>query len=258
MPVLWQPHPSATLRDAMPRPSTALPPPPLRPALPIDRSRPAAGQVYETLRHAIVTLDYAPGVPLSETAFAARTAVSRTPVREAFKRLAAEGLIEIFPNLGTFVSRIDLREVEEALVIRTLLEGEAAARAAAGADAAFLAARLEALTAEQEAAVAAGDTDAAYACDERFHAALFAAIGFARAWESVRLARGTLERLHHLMVTERRTLSDAVGQHRTVIAAIAAGEAEAARGAMAAHIAANGRFLEQIGAARHPWLKDTA
>jgi DNA-binding GntR family transcriptional regulator len=69
-------------------------------------SRSARVIVHEILRQRIIELDFAPGEPLSESDLAGKLGVSRTPVRESLILLAEEGLVDVVPQVGTFVSRI--------------------------------------------------------------------------------------------------------------------------------------------------------
>lgn len=240
----------------MPRPSAARPnlPPPRGPA--IDRARPVPEQLYQLVRQAILSLSHAPGAPLSEAEVAVANGVSRTPVREAFRRLEAEGLIAVVPNVGTFVARIDLAEAEEAVVLRSLIEPDAARRAAAAPHHLALGRALERIAAEQTAALRRNDSGALYACDERFHETLFRGIGFLRAWHCVRLARDLLERIHHIMVADPHRRNDAPAEHAAIAAAIRRGAAEAAGAAMTAHITGTGRFLAEPAVRQHPWVRD--
>ena len=90
----------------------------------LDRDRPpsAAAVIHSRLRSEIVSLARKPGEPLAEKELTEAYGVSRTPFREAILRLANEGLVDIFPQSGTFVSRIPQRALPEAIVIRTALE----------------------------------------------------------------------------------------------------------------------------------------
>src|SRR3954471_10676901 len=79
-------------------------------------------RVYANLRDAIVRAELAPGRQLSENELAASLGVSRTPVREALQRLRDDRLVEIVPQLGTFVSRISNRALGDAQFVRESLE----------------------------------------------------------------------------------------------------------------------------------------
>src|SRR5215472_17959513 len=97
-----------------------------------------AERVYETLRRRIRELALPPGAPLRKEEIALELGVSRAPVSEAVTRLAEEGLVEVFPQHGSFVTPIRAAEVREALFIRTALETEAMRRVAQAADDAVL------------------------------------------------------------------------------------------------------------------------
>lgn len=78
--------------------------------------------VYEKLKEQILHLELLPGSAISEIDTAARYQISRTPVRDAFKMLETEGLLEIRPHIGTFVSLIDLNMISDILYMREILE----------------------------------------------------------------------------------------------------------------------------------------
>ena len=78
--------------------------------------------VYEQIKEQILHLELPPGAAISEIETAEKYNISRTPVRDAFKRLEREGLLEIRPHIGTFISLIDLNAVSDILYIREVLE----------------------------------------------------------------------------------------------------------------------------------------
>src|ERR1700754_4011512 len=90
----------------------------------LDRDRQAAPQVFERLRGMIISLDLPPGSPLSRAALAGQFGVSSTPIRDALMRLEEEGLVEVFPQYATVVSRIDVRRAQQAHFLRQALELE--------------------------------------------------------------------------------------------------------------------------------------
>jgi DNA-binding GntR family transcriptional regulator len=83
-------------------------------------------RVIADMRRRIIRGDIQPGEPLSELALAEEFGVSRTPVREALKQLQTEGLVEIRPRVGTFVTTPSRREITELFEMKELLEGAAA------------------------------------------------------------------------------------------------------------------------------------
>src|SRR5579864_5531502 len=104
------------------------------PAAVVDlREASKSDRVYQHLRRRIRELALPPGAPLRKEELAAELGVSRAPVSEAIARLAEEGLIEVFPQHGSFVAPIRAADVRESLFIRTALETEAMRRLAPAA-----------------------------------------------------------------------------------------------------------------------------
>src|ERR1700751_1292311 len=106
---------------------------------PINRTRAnrtTRVEAYDALRASIISLQRAPGQRLSEAELAKELGVSRTPVREAIIQLRTDGLVEVTPQAGTFVSKISLRNVREAQFAREALECAAIREAAPRIDAA--------------------------------------------------------------------------------------------------------------------------
>ena len=140
--------------------------------------------VHRVLRERIVSLDLAPGAAVSEGDLAAELGVSRTPVRESLILLAEEGLIHVYPQLGSFVARIDVQQVRDAQFIREAVELAALHAAAARATAADIAALRALIAAQREA-----DATTFVTLDDDFHRSLMAAAGHESAWRIVGSAR---------------------------------------------------------------------
>ncbi|MDD5602697.1 MAG: GntR family transcriptional regulator [Eubacteriales bacterium] len=96
----------------------------------LNNYKPLREIVFETLREAIVTGGLKPGERLMEVHLAAKMGVSRTPVREAIRKLELEGLITMTPRKGVHVSGLSEKEIIDALEVRTAVEGLAASLAA--------------------------------------------------------------------------------------------------------------------------------
>src|SRR6266403_169165 len=122
------------------------------------RTATAASRIYSDLRVELVSLQRRPGEAISEAQIALSYGVSRTPVREAILKLSDEGLLEIFPQSGIFVSRIPVAALPEAIIIRTALEETTARLAAARATSSQILA-LQSILERQREASAAGDSD---------------------------------------------------------------------------------------------------
>lgn len=207
--------------------------------------------LYERLRSAIVRLEYKPGQAIYENALAQQSGLSRTPVRDALKRLRDEGLVEIRAGAGSFVAPIDVGRLDQAIRIRTFLEGEAAACGARDPRAAELHTSLVAIILAQRAAQEAGDLDGVYRFDGQFHEALFAFSNLDMMWSAVRTARAEMDRIHYIARDNPQRRLEAIDFHGEIADAIARRDEDGARSFMSAHIDTNRSHLMDI-AARHP------
>ena len=172
---------------------------------PIDRrrtSRTTRVEVYESLRASIVSLQRTPGQRLSEAELARDLGVSRTPVREAIIQLRADGLVEVTPQLGSFVSKISLSNVREAQFAREALECAAVRVAAERIDAAATE-RLRQNVALQRAAQTSADLEQFYRLDEAFHRELVATSGYPGISELLDRSRAHLNRVRRLSLRTR-------------------------------------------------------
>jgi DNA-binding GntR family transcriptional regulator len=206
-------------------------------------------QVQDLLRDAIVRLELAPGAEIDKVALCNRLGVSRFPVSEALGRLAAEGFVEVLPQRGTRVARIDLADCEQAMFIRRALETEAVRAVAASASEQLLAAISSNLR-EQRRAMRADDRAAFHDLDLAFHSALLDALGFERVKHVVDAARANLDRARLFLCTPERQAAT-FAEHERIAAALRARDEEQASQAMEAHLDAVMDELTTFAAA-HP------
>ena len=191
-------------------------------------------RVQDVVRDAIVRLDLPPGTLLDKAALCARLGVSRFPVSEALGRLAAEGFVEVMPQRGTRVARIDLADCRQAMFIRRALEAEAMRAIAPRADAALLSA-LDQNLRRQEASIAADQIGRFHALDLELHELLLDFLGFERVKHAVEAARGSLDRARLFMCTPQRKAAT-LAEHRAIVAALKRHDADAAVRAMDVHL----------------------
>jgi len=201
----------------------------------IDRRLPTTPQVYEVLRQAIVSLTIGVGQSLSENEVAAQLGVSRTPVREAFIKLAGTGLIEVLPQRGTFVVKISPGAVRDAQFVREALE-VAVVRQACLRPVAGLAERLHELIALQKSAAEDEDFDRFLIHDEAFHRTMAAAVGRERAWRVIEGEKGHMDRVRYLSLPKASPMFHLIGQHEAIVAAIAMRDLPAAEAALRTHL----------------------
>jgi len=209
-------------------------PSPMKTPHKLDRTRQAAPQVFEWLRAAILSLELAPGTPLARAELAERFDLSQTPVRDALIRLSEEGLVDIFPQHATLVSRIDLHSAEQAQFLRCAIELEVVRTLALAGDA-VLAGRLAALVDTQAALAGQGGEDF-IAADQAFHRTLYDAAGVPDLYELVRRRSGHLDRLRRMDLPSPGNSDRVVRDHRRIVDALAARDPDAAQAALRAHL----------------------
>ncbi len=206
-----------------------------RPHIAQARSQTAANLVYRALREDIVAMRISPGQPINEKAVALDHSVSRTPVREALLRLAGERLVEIFPQSGTFVSRIPIAALPEAILVRKALEELTARRAAENAGPAQVAI-LRQFIDRQQKLERRGDRDGFHAADDGFHAAIAEIAGHPGIWRLIEQVKMQVDRYRRLTLPVPGRMGRVVDEHAAVVAAVAAGDPQQASATMTAHL----------------------
>ena len=198
-------------------------------------TRQSTEKIHRTLRDSILSAALKPGEAISEMRMALQFGVSRTPVREAFKRLAEEGFLEVVPQVGTFVARIDLAAVYDSQFVRETLECRTVALAARQADDEGRR-ELRGLIDVQEKALGRNDREAFFRLDEKFHATLSRLSGHASVWNLIESVKAQLDRVRCLSL-ERPGWSEMIfSQHRDIAEHVASGDADRAEKAMRAHL----------------------
>lgn len=190
-------------------------------------------EAYEFLRSGIVRLDRPPGSALSENEAGAALGVSRTPVREALLLLAEEGLVEVVPQVGTFVSRVDPARVTEAQFLREAVELASVRSLEPPFDPDAIAA-LHANLAEQDRV--AEDLDRFFELDEQFHRGLMALAGHEASWSTVAAAKGHLDRARRLGIKQESTARRFAQEHRAILTALETEDLPAAEELLRRHV----------------------
>lgn len=203
----------------------------------LDRSRPLREQIYDLVRHMILTGRIAPGDILDEKSIAASLSVSRTPVREAVKKLSDEHLVDVVAQSGTRATHIDRAEVEQAFLIRRALEMESAAQAAQHMTEAHAEA-LNDLLLQHARAIERRRFAEAIATDDKFHRYIADISNLDRLWRAIDISKAQLDRCRHVMLPRQGQGEATLEQHRTIIRALNSKDSERARRAMADHLEA--------------------
>lgn len=191
-------------------------------------------EVAELLRQRIYKRELEPGSWIDEMKLAEEYGISRTPLREALKVLAAEGLVTMKVRRGAYVTEVSERDLAEVYHLLSLLESDAAGVVATQSTPAQLA-ELQALHAELEAAVA--DRDRFFAINERFHMRLLEIAG--NRWRNQMVADlrkvMKLNRQHSLLKSGR--IEESLAEHRAVMEALMRRDAASATRRMQEHFA---------------------
>jgi DNA-binding GntR family transcriptional regulator len=207
-----------------------------------------ADQVHRRLREEIELGELAPGTPLSELSLVARTGASRTPVREALRRLAAEGLVDLVPRQGARVSRVSARSIRDLFEFRALLEPAAVRQAtqAAAADPGLhreFAAMRDAFAGTLAQPPSTARSRSFYELADRFDWAVVGATRNEHLRRTIAELRPHTARLRNLSHLDPQRVEVSVAEHLAVCDALLAGDADTAATALAGHLE---RSLETI------------
>ena len=209
----------------------------------VSGSKTASAMIHGSLRMDIIRLVRRPGDPISEKELAQQFGVSRTPVREALLRLAEERLVEIFPQSGTFVARIPLADLPEAILVRRSLEVTMADLAAQRRKPEGLTAMAKAIE-RQKLAADQQDMNAFHQGDDDFHAAIALTADHPGVWGLVQSVKTQVDRYRRLTLPVPGRMKAVISDHEPIDEAIRKGQAADATRLMAEHLSMLMRFAE--------------
>ncbi|WP_198301511.1 GntR family transcriptional regulator [Vitreoscilla filiformis] len=189
-------------------------------------------QVAERVREQIFNRELEPGSWIDEQRLAAEYGISRTPLREALKVLAVEGLVTMKVRRGAYVTEMSAQDVTQVYRLLALLESDAAAEVAEKASAADLA-ELQTLHDQLEAQV--GQRDQFFATNERFHMHLLALGGNRWRGQIVTDLRKMMKLNRHHSLFRQGRLAESLAEHRALMQALLARDTEAAARLMKCH-----------------------
>ncbi|TCV92978.1 GntR family transcriptional regulator [Biostraticola tofi] len=221
----------------------------------ITASEPVNQQIYRFLRREIVTCEIPPGALLSEKEISVRFTVSRQPVREAFIKLSEAGLVEIRPQRGTYVRKISARRVADGRFIREAVESAVVRRAANEITPQFLM-RLDHNIEMQKLAAAQQDSQGFLQLDDEFHSLIAQSIDCTLAWETVENIKATMDRVRYLTLAEVSPPEELINEHQRILAAIKAGDADGAEGAIRRHLQTLIFSLTPIAERNDDWFEE--
>jgi DNA-binding GntR family transcriptional regulator len=190
------------------------------PKLKMDSYQPLRDVIFETLRKAIVSGDIKPGERLMEVSLANQMGVSRTPVREAIRRLEAEGLVTMTPRKGTHVSELSVKDIMDVLEVRTVLDKLATELAAKRMQPAQLKA-LETVHKQYIACVEKENMEGAIKKDVEFHDMIYAASGNPRLVAVAGSLREHIYRFRVIYMSGSSLIAENVlNEHEEILAAL--------------------------------------
>ncbi|MCU1528127.1 MAG: hypothetical protein JWP75_1890 [Frondihabitans sp.] len=206
-------------------------------ALPVIDLEKAAERAYSEVKAQIIRGELTGGSAISENVVCQELGMSRTPVHEAFLRLASEELLTLESRKGAVVRPMSPSEADDVVEMREAIETAAARRVIEHGPDADLVATLRSLLDVQAACVEASDIDGFIDADDAFHSAVVSASRNPIAIHFTRLLRDRAQRLrHHLMRIRPEHLVTSLGDHRELARAIETGDAEAYAAALGRHV----------------------
>ncbi len=191
--------------------------------------------IVGVVRERILKGEYKIGEKIKETHIAEELAVSRTPIRKAFKQLEQEGLIEYVPNRGCFAKGFTRRDIEDIYAIRKALEELTAEWAEARITDSEIA-ELEEKCAEMQAYVDSCDSANVLAVNKEFHEIIYKATGSRFMSQVLRSYKEYIEQTTKPIFYEPKFLQQIVDEHRAIVAAFREHDRDEAVAAMSAHM----------------------
>lgn len=213
---------------------------------PLSHQRAAAPRtatlIYNSLLDDIVSLRRKPMDLLNEKELEAHFGVSRTPIREAILRLSDDGLVDVFPQSGTFVSRIPRRALYEAMLVRKALEETTVSIAVDKMTPAAML-RLDDNIARMKACNQLGDVDVFHLLDNQFHHEISHVAGFPGIWAIIQQVKVHTDRYRLLTLPQHGRRERVVDEHLAVLDSMRTGDKQGAVAAMGFHL---GQLLREV------------
>jgi DNA-binding GntR family transcriptional regulator len=214
-------------------------------------------QIRSVLRREIIAGHLPPRTMLSEQDLSTRFGVSRTPIREALIKLSEENLVEIYPQYGSFVAPITLRDVFDSQFAREALECAAAEKAANRIDD-IQSKQLKRVLDRQRALLRRGKQEEFFRADENLHALIMTIAGHASAWHHVENAKAQMDRVRYLAMSIPRKRSLVFEEHLAIADNLLTRNAAGAVEAMRAHLRGIFRSIEILTAEKNGYFTDEA
>ncbi|MCK9284103.1 MAG: GntR family transcriptional regulator [Rhodocyclaceae bacterium] len=203
-------------------------------------------EVAELLRNRIFAHELAPGEWIDEQAVAISLGISRTPLREALKVLASEGLVVLKPRRGCYVAELSERDLDEVFPVMALLEGRCAYEASLRASAADIE-RLLAIHADLEACAKKDDVNGFFGANDAFHGALQDIAGNGWLKHLIDETRKVIKLTRRFSLLSDGRIDQSLLEHRDIMAALRAKDAAGAAQRMHDHLLSGLDALKKLG-----------
>ncbi len=221
----------------------------------LNPTQPVNQQIYRILRRDIVHCLIAPGTPLSEKEVSVRFDVSRQPVREAFIKLAENGLIQIRPQRGSYVNKISLSQVRNGCFVRQAIECAVVRRAAAQiTDSQCY--QLEQNLNQQRIAIERKQLNDFFELDDNFHQKLATIADCQLAWDTIENIKATIDRVRYMSLDHVSPPEMLLRQHLDIFAALEKHDADAVEKAMTQHLQEIGESVLLIRQENSDWFSE--
>ena len=211
---------------------------------PISNRLDKSEHVYQCLLNEVVSGELKPEQALVESELTEKYSVSRTPIREALKRLAVQGLVDIYPQVGSFVAPLRLTHFLDASFVRYHLELALVRQAAKNINEEYRI-KLSHNIAMQKHLLTQGLVDRFYDVDEEFHLLIATIAGRPNVWHIIEQHKVHLDRVRHYALRFLRKTPLIVKQHESIAQGVSEGDEEKAVRAMREHLNSIHESLEK-------------
>lgn len=201
----------------------------------LDSYKPLRELVLDAIREAIIGGTLKPRERLMEIQLAEELGVSRTPIREALRKLELEGFIVMVPRKGAYVADFSFKDIADIFEIRAALEGLAAALAAERITDEEME-NMERLLAEKAEAIARNDIERIVEVDTKFHEAIYQASRNKRLWSIISNLREQIQRFRSTSLAYPGRSKQSLEEHRVIVEAIQARDVAQSRQVAQEHI----------------------
>ena len=221
----------------------------------LNPTQPVNQQIYRILRRDIVHCLIPPGTPLSEKEVSMRFEVSRQPVREAFIKLAENGLIQIRPQRGSYVNKISLSQVCNGCFVRQAIECAVARRAATMITDKQLY-QLEQNLHQQRIAIDRLQHNDFFQLDDEFHQLLSLIADCQLAWDTIENIKAAIDRVRYMSLDHVSSPDMLLAQHHDIFHALEKRDPDLVEKAMTLHLQEISESVQLIRQEKRDWFSE--